>query len=101
MQEVPMSWMRFRRVVAVIVLTLGASAGLSAAAQPGSAGKHSAGQSGAGGCIAHHPNSDTQYPVWYTAVCSGHDEPELDPVSSLAGSARNLTWTAVLPSDGT
>jgi hypothetical protein len=32
--------------------------------------------------------------------CSGHDEPELDPVSSLAGSAQDLTWTAVLPSDG-
>jgi hypothetical protein len=33
--------------------------------------------------------------------CSGHDEPELDPVSSLAGSAQDLTWTAVLPADGT
>jgi hypothetical protein len=59
------------------------------------------GQSGAGDCIAHHFVSSTQYPIWYTAGCSGHDEPELDPVSSLPGSARNLTWTAVLPADGT
>jgi hypothetical protein len=96
-----MSWTRFRRVVAVMALTVGASAGAVAAGQPGTAGQGSGGQSGAGDCIAHHPNADTQYPVWYTAGCTGHDEPELDPVSSLAGSAKDLTWTAVLPSDGT
>lgn len=32
--------------------------------------------------------------------CTGHDEPELDPVSIAPGSARDLTWTAVLPSGG-
>src|SRR5947209_11727873 len=57
--------------------------------------------SGAGDCVAHHFDSSPQYPIWYTAGCTGHDEPELDPVSSLAGSAQDLTWTAVLPSDGT
>src|ERR1700757_580276 len=57
--------------------------------------------SGAGDCVAHHFDSSPQYPIWYTAGCTGHDEPELDPVSSLAGSAQNLPWTAVLPSDGT
>jgi len=31
----------------------------------------------------------------------GHDEPELDPVSSAPGSARDLTWTAVLPTNDT
>ena len=46
------------------------------------------------------PNSGTEYPVWYAQGCTGHDEPELDPVSSLAGSAQELTWTAVLPTDG-
>jgi hypothetical protein len=85
----------------VTVFTLAASAGLVVAGQQGSAAQASGGHSGAGDCIAHHPNSDAQYPIWYAAGCSGHDEPELDPVSSLAGSAQNLTWTAVLPSDGT
>src|SRR5260370_42465280 len=40
-------------------------------------------------------------PRWYTGACSGHDEPELDPVSSAPGSAQDLTWTAILPKDGT
>jgi hypothetical protein len=48
-------------------------------------------------CIAHHPE---EY-VWYTASCTGHDEPELDPVSSRPGSAKDITWTIVLPTDGT
>ena len=57
--------------------------------------------SGAGDCVAHHFTASSAYPIWYTAGCTGHDEPELDPVSSLPGSAQNLTWTAVLPRDGT
>ena len=48
-------------------------------------------------CIAHHP---TEY-VWYTGGCTGHDEPEIDPLSNRPGSARDLTWTVVLPTDGT
>ncbi len=53
------------------------------------------------GCYAHHP----QYlsglvEVNYTPGCVGHDEPELDPVSAAPGSARDLTWTAVLPTGG-
>jgi hypothetical protein len=47
-------------------------------------------------CIGHHP----QGYVWYTSSCTGHDEPEIDPLSTRAGSARNLTWTVVLPTDG-
>jgi hypothetical protein len=46
-------------------------------------------------CIAHHP----QDYVWYTRSCTGHDEPELDPLSSAPGSAQNLTWTIVLPTN--
>lgn len=90
-----MSATRFRRAISVLALVLGTSAGVAAAGQPTSAS-----QSGAGDCVAHHPNSTAQFPIWYAAGCTGHDEPELDPVSSLAGSARNLTWTAVLPTDG-
>jgi hypothetical protein len=47
-------------------------------------------------CIAHHP----QEYVWYTHSCTGHDEPEIDPLSNKAGSAQDLTWTVVLPTDG-
>lgn len=52
-------------------------------------------------CIAHRPAyiEDT-FEVRYSSGCSGHDEPELDPISSHPGSARNLTWTIVLPTDG-
>jgi hypothetical protein len=97
-----MLWTRFRLMACGMVLALGASAGAVAAAVPASAGgTGSAGPSGAGDCIAHHPNSGTEYPAWYAQGCTGHDEPELDPVSSLAGSAQELTWTAVLPTDGT
>ena len=99
-----MLWTRFRLMACGVVLALGASAvrrrgGRRARASAGGTG--SAGPSGAGDCIAHHPNSGTEYPVWYAQGCTGHDEPELDPVSSLAGSAQELTWTAVLPTDGT
>lgn len=58
------------------------------------------GQQGSG-CIGHRPQYiENGIEVTYDSGCSGHDEPELDPVSNLAGSARELTWTAVLPSDG-
>ncbi len=72
-----------------IAAPLLALSGQPAGASPGA-------QSG-GVCIGRHPNESA---VWYTGACSGHDEPELDPVSSLPGSAQNLTWTAVLPADG-
>jgi hypothetical protein len=56
---------------------------------------------GGSGCIAHHPNYiDNVFEVIYDSGCSGHDEPELFPVSSAPGSARDLTWTIVLPTDG-
>ncbi|HEU5344936.1 MAG TPA: hypothetical protein VFU60_11355, partial [Ktedonobacterales bacterium] len=34
-------------------------------------------------CIGHHP----QEFVWYSRSCTGHDEPEIDPISNHAGSA--------------
>lgn len=52
-------------------------------------------------CLAHHPlYVPGQFEVTYTQGCTGHDEPELFPVSSAPGSARDLTWTAVLPTNG-
>lgn len=47
-------------------------------------------------CIGHHPQDF----VWYTHSCTGHDEPEIDPLSNRAGSAQDLTWTVVLPANG-
>ncbi|HLW51861.1 MAG TPA: hypothetical protein VKW06_03370 [Candidatus Angelobacter sp.] len=53
-------------------------------------------------CLAHHfKYIEGQFEVTYEHGCVGHDEPELDPVSSAPGSARDLTWNVVLPSDGT
>jgi hypothetical protein len=95
-----MSWIRIRRAAVAIVFALGASAGALAIGQPAGARTGSPAPSGAGDCITHHPNSNSDYDIWYAQGCSGHDEPELDPVSSLPGSAQDLTWTAVLPSDG-
>lgn len=52
-------------------------------------------------CIGHHPNYvDGKFWPSYSAGCTGHDEPELFPISSAAGSGRELTWTVVLPTDG-
>src|SRR4029077_883805 len=36
---------------------------------------------------------------YYAPGCYGHDEPQLTPISSTAGSGQNITWTFVLPSD--
>jgi hypothetical protein len=53
------------------------------------------------GCIAHHPRYvEGSFEVKYDSGCTGHDEPELFPVSSAPGSGRDLTWTVVLPTDG-
>lgn len=52
-------------------------------------------------CLAHHfQYIEDRFEVRYEPGCTGHDEPELDPVSSAPGSARDLTWTVVLPTDG-
>jgi hypothetical protein len=62
------------------------------------------GTAGAGtaACLAHVVGglSEDWY-EYYTAGCTGHDEPELDPVSSAPGSAQNITWRVALPADGT
>ena len=39
-----------------------------------------------GDCLAHHPNYiEGQIEVQYTQGCTGHDEPELFPISSAPG----------------
>jgi hypothetical protein len=56
-------------------------------------------------CLAHLIGglsaAENDWSEYYTPGCTGHDEPELDPVSSAPGSARNVTWRIALPEDGT
>src|SRR5215469_4565940 len=83
----------------LLAATLALSTGglfLSAASQAAQAAPAAAGPTA---CLAH-PANYAKADIDYAPGCTGHDEPELDPVSSLPGSARNLTWTAVLPKDG-
>jgi hypothetical protein len=89
--------MRRRRAVLA-----GAVGVVAAAMMGGPIGSVHAVGGGQGACIAHHPNYvEDVFEVRYSAGCSGHDEPELVPLSDLPGSAKNLTWTFVLPSNGT
>ncbi len=75
------------------------AAGLAAAIL--ASGASAAGNGTGSGCIAHRPAYiEGVFESSYVAGCSGHDEPELDPVSNAPGSAKDLTWTFVLPSDG-
>jgi len=42
------------------------------------------------GCIAHRPKYiEGIFEVKYDSGCTGHDEPKLDPVSSLPGSRKS------------
>src|SRR5579872_1987268 len=81
------------RTRALLAAASGVSALALAMVVPAGARAGGAGQSL---CIGHHP----QPYVWYTHSCTGHDEPEIDPLSNLAGSAQDLTWTVVLPTNG-
>src|SRR5215471_8365270 len=91
------------RIRFLLAATLALSTGglFLAAAAPAAGAAAAPGVAAAAGgtvCISHVANYAKD--IEYAPGCTGHDEPELDPVSSLPGSARNLTWTAVLPADG-
>src|SRR5215831_20936319 len=81
---------------------------LAVSASTGSAGTGTSKSAPAGGtstnCLAHLIGglsaAESDWSEYYTPGCTGHDEPELDPVSSAPGSARNITWRAQLPADG-
>lgn len=80
-----------------VLLTVGAVV----AATFGVTGSVQAAASSHGGCVAHRPAYiEGAFEVHYFAGCSGHDEPELMPLSTAPGSAQDLTWTFVLPSNG-
>ena len=79
---------------AAVVLTVGASTGVAAV------GSARAGTSTA--CFAHVVGPpDPEFYEHYTPGCTGHDEPELDPVSSAPHSAWNVTWRIALPAGAT
>ena len=81
-----MGGLRARALLVAVVSAVTVAAALPAAAAASSQSL----------CIGHHPQDF----VWYTSSCTGHDEPEIDPLSNRAGSAQNLTWTIVLPTNG-
>jgi hypothetical protein len=74
--------------------------GVLAIAGPASPANPTGAQTAA--CFAHvvGGGSPDFYDV-YTANCTGHDEPELDPVSSAPHSALDITWHVALPAGGT
>jgi hypothetical protein len=76
-----------------LIVALAAAAGLYARSPRARADANPLGQNS---CIGRHPMSE----IYYASNCSGHDEPEIDPVSNHAGSAQDITWTLVLPSNG-
>src|SRR5690348_11645390 len=89
--------MKLRHSAAVLVALAALAWVGTASASKGSV----VGSASGTGCIAHHPNYiEGVFEPRYSAGCSGHDEPELDPISGAAGSAKNFTWRFVLPSDG-
>jgi len=91
-------------LAAVSAVVLGLSASVGAAGTGTGSATVSSGTVGAStaACLSHVVGglSEDWY-EYYTAGCTGHDEPELDPVSSAPGSARNITWRVALPADGT
>lgn len=81
-----------------IIIALALGAGAAYLTHNSTPAAHAAsGGAGQSLCIGHHPQGF----VWYSRSCTGHDEPEIDPLSNTSGSAQDLTWTIVLPSDGT
>jgi hypothetical protein len=83
--------MGLRPLCLVVFASVAAVAFVGSAAAP----RAHAAAGGQSLCIGHHP----QEYIWYAGSCTGHDEPEIDPLSSAPGSARDLTWTLVLPTN--
>jgi hypothetical protein len=83
-------------VGAVAACLLAVPAASYAGAHRGVSGAHVA------ACLARpFDTGDADWQDYYTKNCTGHDEPELDPVSSAPGSARDITWHVALPAGAT
>jgi hypothetical protein len=99
-----MTGLKFALVAVVSAVALGLSASAGSAGTGTASGSITSGTVGAGtaACLAHVVGGLSE--DWYdnyTPGCTGHDEPELDPVSSAPRSAQNITWHVQLPADGT
>ncbi len=88
------------------VLVVGVVAGLAAAA----AAALPAAASAAGSqpattvrteCFGLYPGDASYGHIKYARGCYGHDEPMLNAESAAAGTATDITWTVILPKDGT
>jgi hypothetical protein len=100
-----MTGVRFAVLAAVSAFVLAMTASAGATGNGGGSATVTSGSAGSGtaACLAHIPGGldpGDNLSEYYTANCTGHDEPELDPVSSAAGSARDITWHVQLPADG-
>ncbi len=95
---------RFALSAAVSAVVLGLSASAGAAGTSSGLGTVTSGVAGAdtAACLAHGIGGlSVDSFEYYRSGCTGHDEPELDPVSSASRSAQNITWHVQLPADGT
>lgn len=98
-----MNGVRFALLAAVSAFVLAVSASAGAAGTSKGSASVTSGKVGAStaACLAHLPGGqDGDFSEYYTSGCTGHDEPELDPVSSAPHSAQNITWRVQLPKDG-
>jgi hypothetical protein len=87
--------MRSARSLGLLALAVMGIAGAAAPAIASASG----GQGG--GCVGRHPAYvEGVFESSYAAGCSGHDEPELNPLSNLPGSGKSVTWTIKLPANG-
>ena len=94
---------RFALVAAFSAIVMGLSASAGSAGTSTSSRTTTSGTAGAGtaACLAHVVGGLREdWYEYYTPGCTGHDEPELDPVSSASRSAQNITWRVQLPADG-
>jgi hypothetical protein len=83
----------------MLLIAVGAGALAAAFLAPSTVAQANGG--GQGGCVAHRAAYvEDVFEVHYSSGCSGHDEPELNPLSDQPGSAKDLTWTFELPSNG-
>src|SRR5262249_48552729 len=90
------------RSVVRLVAVLAGAAGCLLVAGPANAGSSGTVGAQTAACLAHVVGGqDPDFYEYYTNSCTGHDEPELDPVSSAPHSAFNVTWHVALPADGT
>jgi hypothetical protein len=98
-----MKRLRFASLAAVFAFVVAVSASGGAAGTSKGSASVTSGKVGAAtaACLAHLPGGqDEDVFEYYTSGCTGHDEPELDPVSSAPHSAQNITWRVQLPKDG-